>query len=103
MPVGCYHDVVVIDEFSRDEPGAHQLKYYAPGVGGVRVGWRGPNEEEREVLVLTELAHLDEEAMEKVRSQVFQQEERGYRISDVYAQSAPIEALFEMASSHGAP
>lgn len=53
VPVDCYTDVLVIDEFNRDEPGAHQLKYYALDVGGIRVGWRGAKEEEREVLVLS--------------------------------------------------
>jgi len=91
VPVGCYHDVVVIDEFSRDEPGAHQLKFYAPGVGGIRVGWRGQKEEEREVLVLTDLERLDAAAMDQVRERVLQQEARAYRISDAYARTAPIE------------
>ena len=53
VPVDCYLGVLVIDEFNPEEPGAHQLKYYAPNTGGVRVGWRGANEDEREVLVLT--------------------------------------------------
>ena len=30
VPVDCYTDVLVVDEFNPDEPGAHQLKYYAP-------------------------------------------------------------------------
>src|SRR5207244_2569300 len=34
VPAACYRDVLVTDEFNRDERGAHQLKYYAPGVGG---------------------------------------------------------------------
>ena len=36
--VDCYDDVLVAKEFSRSERGAFQLKYYAPGVGNVRVG-----------------------------------------------------------------
>ena len=50
VPVDCYEDVLVIEEYERDKPGAYQLKYYAPGVGDVRVGWRGPEEEEKERL-----------------------------------------------------
>ena len=38
----------MIEEFERPKPGAFQLKYYAPGVGKVRGGWRGAKEEERE-------------------------------------------------------
>jgi hypothetical protein len=92
VPVDCYDDVLVIDEFNRDEPGAHQLKYYARGVGGIRVGWRGAKEEEREVLVLMGLRHLDAAAMAKVRERVLEQEGRGYRINpDVYGQTEPID------------
>jgi hypothetical protein len=50
VPTGCYHDVVVIAKFDNDEPGKTQLKYYAPGVGGTRTGWRGKNDKEREDL-----------------------------------------------------
>ena len=31
VPLACYADVLVIDEFNPDEPGTHQLKFYAPG------------------------------------------------------------------------
>jgi hypothetical protein len=50
VPTGCCHDVVVIAEFNPDEPGKTQLKYYTPGVGGTRTGWRGKNDKEREDL-----------------------------------------------------
>ena len=76
VPVDCYTDVVVIDEFNPDEPGAHQLKYYAPGVGGIRVGWRGAKEEEREVLELVSLEHLSPAEMDEVRRAVLAQEAR---------------------------
>jgi hypothetical protein len=42
--VKCYDEVLVIEEFERNKPGAYQLKYFAPGVGDIRVGWRGPEE-----------------------------------------------------------
>ena len=48
VPVDCYEDVLVIEEFERTKPGASQLKFYAPEVGNVRVGWRGKNEDEQE-------------------------------------------------------
>ena len=41
VPTGCYHDVVVIAEFNPDEPGKTQLKYYAPGVGGIVIECAG--------------------------------------------------------------
>ena len=52
VPVDCYDEVLVIEEFERNKPGAYQLKYYAPGVGDIRVGWRGPEEEEKRGLEL---------------------------------------------------
>ena len=94
VQVDCYDDVLVTREFSRTEPGAYQLKYYAPGVGNVRVGWGGANEDEHEVLVLTKLVHLDADALAEVRQKVLEQEQRAYRISpDVYGKTAPAEQL----------
>jgi hypothetical protein len=49
VAAGCYKDVLVTDEFALDEPEARQLKYYAPGVGNVRVDWM-ERDEEKEVL-----------------------------------------------------
>jgi hypothetical protein len=78
VPVDCYDGVFVAKEFSRSEPGAFQLKYYAPGVGNVRVGWGGPNEEEHEVLLLMSVEQLDEAALAKVRADALEQEARAY-------------------------
>jgi hypothetical protein len=89
VPVDCYENVLVMEEFERRIPGAFQLKYYAPGVGGVRVGWRGPKEEEKEELVLVDLRHLDQESLEKVRKQALALEDRAYRISKVYRATQP--------------
>jgi len=92
VPLDCYSDVVVIDEFNPEEPGAHQLKYFAPGVGGIRVGWRGAKEEEREVLNLVSLEHLSPEEMDELRQTVLEQEARAYRLSpDVYGTTQPID------------
>jgi hypothetical protein len=88
--VDCYDGVFVAKEFSRSEPGAFQLKYYAPGVGNVRVGWGGPNEEEHEVLVLTSLEQLDEAALAEVRTKALEQEARAYDDSPAaYGDTAP--------------
>jgi hypothetical protein len=58
VPVDCYDEVLVIEEFERNKPGAFQLKYYASGVGDVRVGWRGAEEEEKVGLELVKDARL---------------------------------------------
>ena len=68
MPVGCYDKTLVVEEFEPRDPGAFQLKYYARGVGNVRVGWRGPNEEEQEVMVLTTFRQLSPQEMAKAQA-----------------------------------
>jgi hypothetical protein len=92
VPLDCYTGVLVIDEFNPDEPGTHQLKFYARGVGGIRVGWRGADEVEREVLELVSLEHLSPSQMDELRRTVLAQEASGYRLSpDVYGTTEPID------------
>jgi hypothetical protein len=91
-PVECYQNVLVTEEFNPDEPGASQLKYYALGVGNVRVGWRGEKEEEKETLELVELNHLDPEALAKVRKKALEMDGRAYeRSSEVYRETPKAE------------
>jgi hypothetical protein len=88
----CYDGVLVNREFSRSEPGAFQLKYYAPGVGNVRVGYGGPNEDEHEVLVLTERVTLDADALAAVRDAALALVADAYRLSPaLYGATAPAE------------
>ncbi|HEU4488949.1 MAG TPA: hypothetical protein VFS38_06640 [Actinomycetota bacterium] len=92
VPVDCYSDVLVIEEFERRIPGAFQLKFYAPDVGVVRVGWRGPKEEEKETLVLSKLKHLSETEMAEVRRESLALDKRAYEVrKDVYGATEPIE------------
>src|SRR5215207_71723 len=92
-PVECYENVLVTEEFNPDEPGAYQLKYYASGVGNVRVGWRGEKEEEKETLELVELNHLSSEALAKVRTKALEMDRRGYERSEVYRDTPPAKPL----------
>ena len=87
VPVGCYDDVLVTEEFEPTKPGAFQLKFYAPDVGYVRVGWRGAREREREVLVLTTIRSLDAEELEAVHEDAFAMEAR----ATVYGLTSPVE------------
>jgi len=90
VPLDCYEDVLVIDEFNRDEPDAHQLKYYAVDVGNVRVGWAGAREDEQEVLELVQLEQISAQELARVRQQVLRQDARGYENSpDLYALTPP--------------
>jgi hypothetical protein len=91
VPFDCYEDVLVMDEFNREEPGAFQLKYYARGVGPVRVGWRGVDAQQ-EALELVAFVQLDAEALAEARAQALALEERAYEISkDVYGTTPPAE------------
>jgi hypothetical protein len=91
IPIDCYEDALVIEEFTLVEPDALQLKYYARGIGHVRVGWRGEDAQQEE-LELIELVQLDPEAMTEVRTAVLDLEKHAYEISkDVYGHTPPVE------------
>jgi len=91
VPAGCYEGVLVTDENTRDEPDAHQLKYYARGVGNVRVGWAG-RDEEQETLVLVKVVQLSPAALAEVRRDALKLEQRAYAISkNVYGHTPPAE------------
>lgn len=93
VPVGCYEDVVVIDEFGLTEPNFFQVKYYAPGLGVVRVGWKGPDPDQ-EILELIEIVQLGPEEMAEVRARALELEGRGYDLNkDVYGQTLPAEPI----------
>ena len=89
VPVKCYEDVLVIEEFERNKPGAYQLKFYAPGVGDIRVGWRGPEEEEKEGLDLVKDVRLSPEALTKARANALKLEKHAYAIKDYYGKTQP--------------
>jgi hypothetical protein len=92
VPVECYENVLVTEEFNPEEPDAYQLKYYASGVGNVRVGWRGEKEEEKETLKLTEYQRLSPEAMAKVRKDAMEMDQRAYeRSSAAFQGTQPVE------------
>lgn len=91
VKAGCYEDVLVIDEHNVSEPDAHQLKYYAPGVGPVRVGYAGALEESKELLELVRVGQLDEAAMSQLRATALALDAHAREISpDVYALTEPL-------------
>lgn len=94
VPVRCYRNVLVVSEFNPDEPGKSQLKYYAPGVGNVRVGWAGAKETSKETLVLTKVSQLSPKALADARAEALKLEKHAYQISKkVYARTAPLQRL----------
>lgn len=92
VPTGeCYEDVLVIAETSRTEPGAFQLKFYAPNLGNIRVDWRGADITQ-ETLELVKVEQLDAAALAEVRAQAVELEKSAYKNSpDVYAFTLPME------------
>jgi len=92
VPWKCYEDVLVIDETSKEELNAHQLKYYARGVGYVRVGWRGKAEKTKETLELIKVEQLGSATLAEASAEALKLEERAYKISKkVYAHTSPAE------------
>jgi hypothetical protein len=91
VPAGCYKDVLVNAESSLGEANAFQLKYYASGVGEVRVGWKGEDASHEE-LQLVELVQLSPEALAEIRALALEVEKHAYEISpDLYGKTKPME------------
>lgn len=94
VPVECYTDVLVTEEFEPEAPGAFQLKYYARGVGNIRVGWAGLFEEERERLVMVAYETLTPEALAQARAEALELDRRAHSVrEDVFGGSLPAEPL----------
>jgi len=91
VPLDCYTNVLVMNEFNPDEPGKHQLKYYARGVGNVRVGWAGKNEDTKETLVLVAVNRLGPKAMAEARVAARELEASAYKRRKAYRQTPPLE------------
>jgi hypothetical protein len=90
VPVDCYKDVLVISETSLAEPDAHQLKYFARGVGNIQVGWKGEGEKTQEVLELAEIVELGSKELAEVRAEALKLEKTAYKRSkDVYGKTSP--------------
>lgn len=88
VAAGCFKGVLVTDEYSQDEPGAHQLKYYAPGIGNVRVGYFG-NDPTKETLELVSTVRLSKAGLAQARAAVLQMEKNAnQRSKDVYGKTA---------------
>jgi hypothetical protein len=91
VPVECYPDVLIIDEYNPEEPNAFQLKYYARGVGNVATGWRGADATQEE-LELTRFAMLDGQALAAIRREALALEAHAYEISpELYGQTQPMD------------
>lgn len=91
VPQGCHENMIVVDEFNREEPGATQQKFYAPGVGNTRVAFAG-TDASKETLELTKLTQLDQAGIDLARAAAIKLDASAIAQSrEAYAQSTPIE------------
>jgi hypothetical protein len=90
----CYKNVLVIEEFEQGVPGVFHLKYYAPKVGLVKVGWRGANEVEKETLELVKRQQLSSKELAKARKKALKLDNRAYkRSAEVYGKTPKAKPL----------
>jgi hypothetical protein len=90
VPAGCYDDVLKVEEWDPTDPkGGTQLKYYAPGIGNVRVGAR--HDPDNEVLALSSVRQLGPDGMAEARAAALDLEKHAYEDSKVYRQTPPLE------------
>ena len=84
----CYQHVLVVDETSPNDPASgHQIKYYSPGVGLVRVGAHGGDS--IELLTLAGVRHLGKSAMAGVTHEVLAMDRRAFDLKKVYRVTGP--------------
>ena len=77
---GCYNSVVVVDETSPNDPtSGHQIKYYAPGTGLVKVAAKGGDTQE--FLALASVKHLDRTGLAKWHAEALAMDKRAYRVA----------------------
>lgn len=89
VAVGCFTDVLIVAEFNTEEANAWQLKYFAPDIGNVRVGWRGVDETQEE-LELVSVVRLDAIQLAEAREAALAVEAHAYVISpDIYGRTPP--------------
>jgi hypothetical protein len=74
---GSYDDVIVFEEFDGEHPGAVQLKYYARGVGNVKIGATGKVGDKAEELELVKTHLLNANELAEVRKLAIELEKRG--------------------------
>jgi hypothetical protein len=88
VPAKCYGDVLVVEEWIPGKPSdGHQLKFYGPGVGNVRVDYKGGDEAES--LVLASARMLTPAELANVRVEALKLDQHGYEVNKDYAQTAP--------------
>jgi hypothetical protein len=87
VPAGGYDDVLVIEEWDKEEPNARAYKYYARGVGHVKVSSKDTNDQEE--LALVRIEQLNGAELAKARKAALRLENNAREFSpDLYATTA---------------
>jgi hypothetical protein len=89
VPFACFRNVLLTNEFSPDEPGNGGVqKYYAQGIGNIRVEPAGSPE--MESLKLTSFGALSKSARAQANAAVLKLDKHAYEVvSDVWRTSLP--------------
>lgn len=96
VPLGCYRNVLVTDEWNPLVPeDGHQRKYYVAGLGNVRAGFVGGPE--HETLALVQAVHLCAKALGEVREEALKLDRRAYRVSRLYRHTSPAQRTLRAA------
>jgi hypothetical protein len=90
VPADCYDDCIVIAEGSAGEMDVEQLKYYARGVGNVRVWSRGAKDVDKQRHMLVKVERIDAKELARVREAALKLEAGGFKRNKTYAQTAPL-------------
>ena len=87
VSTGCYENVLVTDEFAPLDPaGGHHRKFYAPGVGVVRIDAIGDTNPE--VLQLNKVKHQCPPGVARTRAKALALDAHGYQVSpNVYGRT----------------
>jgi len=86
--LACYNNVLVVDERSPLEPDSGiQRKFYAPGVGNIKI--TAVDDPEGETLELVGVVRLNSKDLATARKAALKLEKRAYKVSDVYSQTPP--------------
>ncbi len=94
VPAGSYEDVLVTEEFSERETHGFQVKYFAPGVGNVRVGFRG-KDTAQEKLELVKVTQLGSGGLAQARAEALEVDKR----AKMYGSTPPAEIRPDAAGS----
>ena len=90
-PVGCFEGALRTAETSPLDPqGGSQIKFYAPGVGVVRV--EAVNDPEGETLLLVQRNALGPQALADVRAEALRLDRHAYEVNALYRNTFPAEA-----------